>query len=183
MISAQHLAFRTFPALLGIAFLLGSSVASAQFGGSGGGNRQRGGSTERHHSDTQKTARSELPAESTYEQIEYRLTLLEESLKLAPEQKSDWQNFAIKSRAYAADMAREHARNMAPTTFSAMQPSALQHVGHAVDTARNHLTALEEVETATKALLQSLNPTQKAIADMRIPTIVAPRPTALLQKP
>ncbi len=183
MFSAQHSAFRTFPILLGVAFLLGSSVASAQFGGSGGGSRHRSNSTDRDRSDTQKSARSELPVEATYEQIEYRLTLLEESLKLAPEQKLDWQNFAIKARAYAADMAREHAQNAVPTTLSAMQPSALQHVGHAADMARNHLTALEEVEAATKALFQGLNPTQKAIADMRIPTIVAPRPVALLQKP
>ena len=181
---AQYSAFRTIPALFGVAFLLASSVASAQFGGSGGGGgRHRSSATDRDRTDTQKSAPSELPAEATYEQIEYRLTLLEESLKLAPEQKADWQNFAIKARAYAADIAREHAQNAAPTTLSAMQPSALQHVGHAVDTARNHLTALEEVESATKALYLSLNPTQKAIADMRIPTIVAPRPVALLQKP
>jgi len=45
-----------------------------------------------------------------------------------------------------------------------------------VDSARNRLAALEEVETAAKALYQALNPTQRALADMRIPTIIAPRP-------
>lgn len=176
MYPAQHSFRRTLPALIGVALLLGASAASAQFGGSGAGNRQRGGANDRNRPDTPNNVRNERPAEATYEQIEYRLTLLEESLKLAPEQKADWQNFAIKARAYAADIAREHAQNAAPTTLSAMQPSALQHVGHAVDATRNHLTALEDVESATKTLFQSLNPTQKAIADMRIPTIVAPRP-------
>ena len=108
--------------------------------------------------------------------------LLEESLKLAPEQKNDWQNFAEKARAYAADIARERAQNAVPTV-SVLQPTALQHVSRAVDATRNHVTALEEIESATKSLFQSLNPTQKAIADMRIPTIVAPRPIVPMQKP
>ena len=73
-------------------------------------------------------------------------------------------------------------QNAAPKTLSARLPLAVQHVGHAVDRARNQLTALAAVEAATKALFQRLNSTQKSIADMRIPTIVAPRPVALLQK-
>ena len=149
------------------------------------GGKQRSGTSDRNRSDSQKSNqdnRNDRPAEVSYEQIEYRLVLLEESLKLAPEQKNDWQNFAEKARAYAADIARERAQNAAPPV-SVLQPTALQHVSRAVDATRNHLTALEDVESATKTLFQSLNPTQKAIADMRIPTIVAPRPIVPMQKP
>ena len=148
------------------------------------GGKQRGGVSDRNRSDAQKSNqdnRNDRPAEASYEQIEYRLVLLEESLKLAPEQKNGWQNFAEKARAYAADIARERAQNAAPLV-SILQATALQHVSRAVDATRNHLTALEEVEFATKTLFQSLNPTQKAIADMRIPTIVAPRPIVPMQK-
>ena len=176
---------RTLPALLCIACLLGMSSASAQFGGGGLGNKQRSGSSDRNRSDAQKNnqdSRNERPAEASYEQIEYRLVLLEESLKLESQQQSNWQNFAEKARAYAADMARERAQNAVPPA-SVLQPTALQHVGHRVDAMRNHLTALEDVEAATKALFQSLSPTQKAIADMRIPTIIAPRPIVPMQRP
>ncbi len=178
-------ASRTLPAVFCIACLLSVSSASAQFGGGGMGAKQRGGMSDRNRADAQKSNQdnhNDRPAEASYEQIEYRLVLLEESLKLAPEQKNDWQNFAEKARAYAADIARERAQNAAPTV-SVLQPTALQHVSRAVDVTRNHLTALEEVESATKTLIQSLNPTQKAIADMRIPTIVAPRPIVPLQRP
>ena len=181
----RHSIRGAFSTLLCVAFMVGSSGASAQFGSGGMGGKQRSGTSDRNRPDSQKSNqdnRNDRPVEATYEQIEYRLVLLEESLKLATEQKGDWQNFVEKARSYAADIARERAQNAMPSA-SVLQPTALQHVSRAVDATRNHLTALEEVEFATKTLLQSLNPTQKAIADMGIPTIVAPRPIVPLQKP
>lgn len=178
-------AHRSLAALLCVACLLSTSSASAQLGSGGMGGKQRGGMSDRNRADSQKSNqdnRNDRTAEASFEQIEYRLVLLEESLKLALEQKSDWQQFSEKARAYATDIARERAQNAVPSA-SVLQPTALQHVSRAVDATRNHLTALEEVESATKTLFQSLNPTQRAIADMRIPTIVAPRPIVPLQKP
>jgi hypothetical protein len=57
------------------------------------------------------------------------------------------------------------------------QTNALQHIGQSVDAAQNRLTALQDVESSAKVLYQTLTPEQKNLADMRIPTIIAPHPT------
>jgi hypothetical protein len=101
-------------------------------------------------------------------------------LKLTPEQNSAWQEFASKVRAYASDMARERARNLTAAAANATPDNALQHIGKAVDAARNRLTALEDIESAAKALHLTLTPEQKVLADLRIPTIVAPRPMGMI---
>ena len=89
-----------------------------------------------------------------------------------------WQDFQKKVRLYAADVARQRAARTAPVSLAAAQPGAQRHLAQAVDDARNRLAALEDVEAAARALLQVLGDDQRALADTRIPTIVAPRPLA-----
>lgn len=176
--------------LIVTAFLSGMLLvadASAQFGGIGGGvfgsRGARGGARGDIPPGGGQTSRNERtiagPDANSYEQIEYRLSLLQDDLRLSAEQNPAWQAFATKVRAYAGDVARERARGMRPNPASAAQNDGLQHVEQAVDAARNRLTALEDVELSAKALYQTLTPEQKGLLDTRIATIVAPRPTGL----
>ncbi|MBL8310005.1 MAG: hypothetical protein JNL19_06260 [Burkholderiales bacterium] len=65
----------------------------------------------------------------------------------------------------AADAARQRAA----------QPRAQKQLSQVVDEARSRLTALEGIETTARNLMQSLNNERRAVGDLRIPTIVAPR--------
>ena len=160
--------------------------AYAQFGGIGGmGGNRSGRMGGRNSGDSQSGSRDSrnerpvtAPDASSYEQTEYRLSLLEDDLHLTPDQSAAWLSFSSKARTYAGDLARERARGLRMGSANTAQPSGLQHLGQVVDAARNRLTALEEVESSAKAFYQTLTPEQKILADMRIPTIVAPRPIA-----
>ena len=106
--------------------------------------------------------------ESMTELVEFRLALLQEDLKLAREQERAWVVYEERTKALAADISREHARMQ-----SAMSMNAMQQVNHAVDTARDRLTAWEEIASAAKALYDNLTPPQKELADARFPSIVS----------
>jgi hypothetical protein len=165
--------------------------AAAQFGGGLGGGMGssragRGGRTGDAATGARESRNERpLPAPdpSSYEQIDYRLSLLQEDLKLSAAQYATWQGFTEKVRAYAMDLARERQRATAAPATSAAQPLGLQAVGQAVDAARNRLTALEDVEMSAKALYPLLNPDQKTLVDMRLPAIVAGRAGGLPPTP
>ena len=150
-------------------------------GGMGGGRSGRGmGSRTPELSDGAREARGQPSASRadlwSYEQLDYRLNLLQVDLNLTQaEPIAAWLNFAAKVRDHGADQARDRAKSLQLLSPGSMQPSALVHVRQAVDTARNALSALEDVEAATAALYLTLSPDQRALADSRIPTIVAPR--------
>lgn len=168
-------------------FTLVATLANAQLGGVGGMGGKRGGMSDRNRTEQSNNAQRERPAADglTYEIVEYRLTLMEEALKLTPAQHNEWQVFAKNVRTYAADVARERARNAAPTSVTASggYQAGTLYIGQVVDAARNRLTALEDIETAAKALYLTLTADQKAIADMRIPTFIAPRVIGLTARP
>ncbi len=155
--------------------------ASAQFGGAFGGTRPgrggaaRGGETQGAPRESRNERPVVAPDVNSPEQIDYRLSLLQEDLKLVGEQNAVWHRFAGNAHAYVGDIARERSRGGGSPAVSA-PPVGLQHIAAAVDGARNRLAALEEVESAAKALYLTLNPTQRMLADMRIPAIIAPRP-------
>ena len=164
--------------------VLYSSDALAQIGVFGGrGGRPGGGvggargiEPPLQGSGSRNERRITAPDGDSYEQIEYRLSALHDELKLTPAQDMAWQAFATQTRAYAADIARERARNMRAASSVAL-PDGQQHVTQAVDAARNRLTALEEVEASVRSLYTGLTAEQKALADLRIPLIIAPRPS------
>ena len=98
------------------------------------------------------------------------------ALKLSPAQAGPWQGFAVRVRALAEDVSRERGRSMVLTPGADTGPAlGLGHIGQALDAARNRLTALEDVEIAAKALYQTFTPEQKAEAEQRLPSIIAPR--------
>ena len=49
----------------------------------------------------------------------------------------------------------------------------LQRLDHAVDVARNRLTAVEDIAAAAKKLYAGLTPEQQSIADPRLATAIA----------
>jgi hypothetical protein len=153
--------------------LLVVSDAQAQFGG-GFGRGMRGGDRDRNSGNPAGHVERPpaTPDPASYEQIDYRLMLLEEDLRLAPPQINVWQSFAGKVRAFASDQAREQARLQGT---NAMQPVGLQHIGQVVDGERNRLTALEDIESAATALYRELTAEQKILADMRMPSLIMPR--------
>jgi hypothetical protein len=148
-------------------------------GGRSHGNRNGSGDQFGNDRKANPEKSQEIADFNSYEQITDRLSLIQQDMKLEPGQLGIWLTFASKVRAYATDLAREKSRYTA--SASAFQALGLQHIAQSVDTARNHLTALEEVESAAKALYPTLKPDQKVLLDMRIPSIVAPR--AILPPP
>jgi hypothetical protein len=167
-----------------VAAILAISDAHAQFGGFGGGlggARQGRGNRGGDSPGAARESRNERPVPAadpnSYEQIDYRLSLLQDDLKMSAGQYSAWQAFAGKVREYALDLARERNRNTSASAVGAPQTNGLQAIGQAVDAARNRLTALEDVEVAAKALYVTFTPDQKVIAEGRIAAIVMARPT------
>jgi hypothetical protein len=136
----------------------GGGMRAGSRGGQGDGNRdQRPGGDQRPAVQADPVG-----------QAEYLLEMLREDLKLSPEQQAAWNPYADKVSALAADLSRERGRIKAT-----MQLKALQRIDQSVDTARNRLTALEEIASAAKALYERLTPEQKAIADMRLAATLA----------
>jgi hypothetical protein len=152
--------------------VLPAADACAQTGMGGRGGRYNNNSQGNNPSGS--VVQPMAPADpNSYGQIDYRLTLLRDDLKLKPEQMAAWQSFAGKVRSLADDMARERERGMTASANTAL--NGLQYIGQAVDTERNRTAGLEDVEASAKALYRILTPEQKALADTRVPTIVLPR--------
>jgi hypothetical protein len=165
---------RLFAILATLALLLGAVDSHAQFGSKGIFGGSRGGNKDQ--SKSQDNSRPGQQGSESYEQTEYRLSLLEEDLHLQSAQRASWESFAGKVRAYASDLARERARAMTASSSGGNSISGVQHIEEAADTARNHATALDDVAAAAKALYAGLTPDQKMLADVRIVTILAPPP-------
>src|SRR4051794_17812365 len=73
----------------------------SQFGGMGGmSGRSHGANRGESNSQDKGTKHPTQQENDTYEQTEYRLSLLEEDLHLQPEQRAAWASFAARVRAY-----------------------------------------------------------------------------------
>lgn len=155
------------------------SDAQAQMGGMGGmGGGRRGGSMRGGDSPPGEGRPAPRPPDANSAmQVEIHLSQLQTALKLRPDQSAPWQAFAGRVRALTEDIARERGLSMDLRPGADAGPlTGMKHISRAVDTARNRLTALEEVEAAAGALYKTLTPEQKAIADVRVPEVVMPRP-------
>ena len=168
-------------ATLAIAFA--ATDTFAQFGGRGGtggmmGGSRGGGNRDQSNNHDSRNNRSAQPAVDSYEQTEYRLSLMEEDLHLQPDQRLLWDSFANKVRAYASDLARARARAMTPPSADGGAAGGVQFVEQTADEARNRATALDDIAIAAKSLYSGLAPNQKVLADARIVTLVAPQSRA-----
>ncbi len=139
-----------------LGFLLAgiTSAALAQFGGARRGRRSGG--------DDQKKGGEE----PRVNQIEVTLHEFHEDLKLAAQQEPAWESYAEKLRALARDVARESRSRPA-------QLDLVQRIDRIVDSARNRLTALEDIAQSAKALYAGLTPEQQKMADPRLANIIA----------
>jgi hypothetical protein len=103
-------------------------------------------------------------AEPQVDQLEVTLHELHEDLKLGAAQEAAWQAYAEKIRALAGDLARERAAQRRPQASMDLA----QRIDRIVDTARNRLTALEDIALSAKTLYASLSTDQRAAADPRL---------------
>ena len=152
-------------ALVTAAGLFVIADAMAQFGGGMPGGGRRGARMEK---GSGPGANRPAPQENVSDLVEYRLALLQEDLRLAREQEVAWVAYEERTKALAADVARERTRMQSANTLN-----AVEQVNHAVDIARNRLTAWEEIAAAAKTLYDGLTPQQKSLADQRFPSIVS----------
>ncbi len=148
----------------------------AQFGGGMGtsGGRRGGGDHASKGCDTpDKSAANKgttgAPEPMNREQVEYQLGTMLADLHLTPEQAPVWQEFAGRVLSLADDVSRQRARS---ASASASYADGVKSISTAVDAARNHLTALEDIESAEKALYQTLQSNQKTLADLRFSTFL-----------
>ena len=129
-----------------------TTAALAQFSGRRG---RRGG-------DDQKKGGEE----PRVNQIEVTLHEFHEDLKLTDAQEPAWENYVAKLRALASDAARESRSRPA-------QLGLMQRIDRIVDSARNRLTALEDIAQTAKSLYAGLTPEQQKMADPRLANIIA----------
>ena len=176
-------------ALAGVALLLAGTLVAApdvaaQFPGERSG--VPGGGRPRQGDGPGARGGQRIPAENPDEnfgnQVEYRLELLREDLRLEPAQQGRWRTLAGQVVAFAEDLNRERRPEGGST-----QGTALQQIDRTVDVARNRLTALEEIGVAAKNLYDVLTPEQRTLADARlagiIPSPAAGRPAGTEQGP
>jgi hypothetical protein len=153
--------------LLGLGAALSAASSYAQFpgqrSGKGDGAGPRGGK-----GDGFKGKREPTPA------LEILLHEFHEHLKLRPEQEPLYERYAGAIRALAGDLAKERAAQR-----SVRNLTVLQRVDRNVDSARNRLTAIEEIALAATTLWANLNEEQQRAADPLLATLmVAPLSSA-----
>jgi hypothetical protein len=157
-----------------LTFTIAATDCLAQFGGRsnrGGMGGTPSGSRGENRDQESRLLRPDL--EST-EQLDYRLSLLEEDIRLQPTQHLQWDSFAAKVRAFAGDIARARARTANSPLNSGI--GGIQHIENAAEDARNRATALDDLAIAAKSLYAVLTPEQRFLADQRMATLVAPSP-------
>jgi len=128
-----------------------TSTALAQFSGR---RRREGGEQKKAGEEPQVN------------QIEVTLHEFHEDLKLTDAQESAWEGYVEKLRALARDIARE-SRSRPP------QLGLVQRIDRIVDSARNRLTALEDIAQSAKALYAGLTSEQQKMADPRLANLIA----------
>ena len=94
--------------------------------------------------------------------VQYRLEVLEEDLRLRPEQRAAWNAFRERVLGLAEDSQRTARTAMAG---DAIAPKRLDRLA---DIARDRLTAIEDIVDAGKNLYAILTPAQQDVADRRL---------------
>ena len=163
-------AFRTSAGIVLVgAALMAADLASGQMqGGVGGAGAGRGSGPSSKGADT-----SHVPAPKTYidldapkvtvvSAVQYRLELLEEDLRLRPEQNAAWLIYRDRVLSLAGDLQR-----MARSALGGDMPAPKRLNGLA-DIARDRLTAIEDIVDAGKNLYAILSPAQQSVADRRM---------------
>ena len=156
-------AIRAFARLV----VVGFSVTTAGIvwcqapGGQGGG--RPSGSTPSHQGIPVRPPAPEAAAPATVlGTVQYRLELLEEDLRLRPEQNAAWAAYRSRVLKLAEDTQR------ASRTALGGDLTAPKRLDKLADIARDRLTAIEDIVDAGKALYATLTPDQQMRADRRM---------------
>jgi len=168
-------------ATLVLALAAGDSYA--QFGSRGGlggmFGGSRGGRGSQSNNKDNANSRAAQQENDFFDQMQFRLALLEEDLHLQPEQRASWESFASRVRAYTGDLARERTRAMTSSQDRDAGGGGVQYIEQVADTARNRATALDDIAAAAKTLYASFTVDQRRLADVRMATIIASQPRAV----
>jgi hypothetical protein len=101
-------------------------------------------------------------------QVHEQLAQLEEDLRLTPAQRGPWKKYAANVEKLIEDVVRARSPERFP------KGTALQQFDQLGDTARNRLTAVEEIIDAGRALYALLDPRQQELADRRLARVPLP---------
>ena len=95
---------------------------------------------------------------------------------MTPEQTALWQTYATHVLALESDLSRQRARGVSASATMGSGPAGagVRQIASAVDSARNRLAALEDIETASRALYKVLQPEQTTMADVRSAEYLTP---------
>jgi hypothetical protein len=145
-----------FIILSALILAIAAADASAQMG------------SRRGRGDADRAAKAQEKPQISVDQLALILAQLQEDLKLTADQQAAWDAYARNLEALASDVARERGR-----TKEVMQMKVLQRLDHAVDVARDRLTAVEDITAAAKKLYAGLTPEQQSVADPRLATAIA----------
>ena len=134
-------------------------------GGMGGGQAAQGPGKTRDRPAADTLSASGAP-------VLVQLDHLEDDLKLTPQQRAVWNAYADKVLRLADDMTR--SRFAARTSTQLTEGTAVQQLEQLAGSARNRLTAVEEIVEAGKAFYAMLTSEQKTIAERKLvlPTLL-----------
>jgi hypothetical protein len=154
--------------LLGVLLLLSTDVM-AQINGMGGGGARRYNRNSNINNDSGPLPQEEKPLslQTAQNQAEYHLTHLLDELKLSPELESLWLVYTQKVIALVNDINRQHEQS---TQMVLMSPT--KQIDRLTRLTENRLTALEEIQNATNAIYNRLNPEQKSKMDVKFTTLL-----------
>ncbi len=143
---------------LALMFAAVAAPALAQTGG-----RRRGGSGDK---GGDKGSMDKGGGEPRVNALEVTAHELHEDLKLSPPQEPLWDTYLEKIRALGNDIARERR------PLGSAAGNVTQQIDRIVDTARNRLTALEDIAQAAKDLYAKLTPEQQPAANPRLANLM-----------
>jgi len=142
---------------LALMFAAVAAPALAQTGG-----RRRGGSGDKGGDK----GSMDKGGEPRVNALEVTAHELHEDLKLSPPQEPLWDTYLEKIRALGNDIARERR------PLGSAAGNVTQQIDRIVDTARNRLTALEDIAQAAKDLYAKLTPEQQPAANPRLANLM-----------
>jgi hypothetical protein len=156
--------FETF--VIAIAALAAAGTVAAQIPGRDRDTRSITAKVPTVSVDAADMAR--LNAQNINEQVRDQLAQLEEDMKFAPGQRGLWMAYKDKVQKLVDDIARTRSVERFPKGTAAQQFELLG------DTARNRLTAVEDIVDAGKALYAALDQRQQELADRRLARLPLP---------
>ena len=138
-------------------------TASAQMPGPPGGGRPTGagGPGGRSIGDASRNNEARMAGANYFELVTLRISQLEDDLNLTPAQLPAWNTYKERLTRMLDDQ-RRGAR------VSASETTAPKQLDGLADTARNRLTAVEDIVDAGKAVYAVLTPEQRAVADRKL---------------